>query len=65
MNEARLHARAQALSEARAARIRDQMMALDCPAGVRLEASGEGVCLIGKGLRRRMLTDPKLRNFGR
>ena len=30
-----------------------------------IERNDDGVCLIGKGLRRRMLTDPKLRNFGR
>ena len=65
MNADRLKAKAKALGEVRATRIRDQMMASDCPAGVRLERSGDGVCLIGKGLRRRMLTDPKLRNFGR
>ena len=65
MNGDRLQARAADLGEARAARIRDQLMALDGPDGVRLEASGDGVCLIGKGLRRRMLTDPKLRSFGR
>jgi hypothetical protein len=30
-----------------------------------VERSGDGVCLIGKNLRRRMLDDPQLRNFGR
>ena len=29
------------------------------------ERSGDGICLVGKNLRRRMLYDPQLRNFGR
>jgi hypothetical protein len=65
MNADPLKAKAENLGEARAARICDRLMALDCPEGVRLERSDDGVCLIGKGLRRMMLTDPKLRNFGR
>ena len=65
MNADPLKAKAADLGEARAARICDRLMAWDCPEGVRLERRNEGVCFIGKGLRRRMLTDPKLRNFGR
>ena len=65
MKDTPLKARAVVLGEARAAQVREQLMASECAEGVRLEASGDGVCLIGKGLRRRMLTDPKLRNFGR
>ncbi len=65
MNGAPLQARAEALGTARAARIRAQLLAANCPEGVRIEPSGDGVTLIGKGLRRRMLTDPTLRNFGR
>lgn len=35
------------------------------PPGVRVEATDDGIALSGKSLRRRMLTDPNLRNFGR
>jgi hypothetical protein len=35
------------------------------PPGVRAEPTDGGIALTGKALRRRMLTDPKLRNFGR
>lgn len=65
MNADLLKAKAEDLGEARAARFCDRLMTLDCPEGARIERSDDGVCLIGKGLRRRMLTDPKLRNFGR
>jgi hypothetical protein len=30
-----------------------------------VERHGDGICLVGKNLRRRMLDDPQLRNFGR
>lgn len=35
------------------------------PTGVTVEPIDGGIALTGKGLRRRMLKDPKLRNFGR
>ena len=35
------------------------------PPGVTVEPIDGGIALTGKGLRRRMLNDPKLRNFGR
>ncbi len=35
------------------------------PPGVRAEAIDGGIALTGKALRRRMLGDPNLRNFGR
>ncbi|WP_430444102.1 hypothetical protein [Sphingorhabdus contaminans] len=35
------------------------------PAGVHVEATEGGVLLSGRHLRRRMLGDPQLRNFGK
>lgn len=35
------------------------------PPGVTVEATDVGLILTGKNLRRRMLNDPNLRNFGR
>lgn len=35
------------------------------PPGVTVEAKDAGLILTGKNLRRRMLNDPNLRNFGR
>ncbi|TSB01389.1 hypothetical protein [Sphingorhabdus contaminans] len=35
------------------------------PGGVHVEAIGGGVLLSGRRLRRRMLDDPQLRNFGK
>lgn len=35
------------------------------PPGVSVEANADGVILLGKNLRRRMLTNANLRNFGR
>lgn len=35
------------------------------PPGVTVEATDAGLILTGKNLRRRMLNDPNLRNFGR
>jgi hypothetical protein len=35
------------------------------PPGVTVEVNADGITLTGKRLRRRMLTDPNLRNFGR
>lgn len=65
MNTDRLKAQADALGERRAERLRNQLLATDLPRGVRVERSGEGVTLIGRNLRRRMLDDAQLRNFGR
>lgn len=65
MNEARIMAKADALGEKRAMLVRDRLMTAAVPQGVRLESTAEGVTLIGKNLRRRMLDDPRLRNFGR
>jgi hypothetical protein len=45
--------------------ISDRLMATDLPQGVRAERSDEGVTLVAKNLRRRMLDDAQLRNFGR
>lgn len=65
MNEARIKAKADALCEKRVALVRDRLMTAAAPQGARLESTAEGVTLIGKNLRRRMLDDPRLRNFGR
>ena len=65
MNTDRLKAKAESVGNTRVAQICDALMATDCPAGVRVERTDEGVCLIGKNLRRRMIDDARLRNFGR
>lgn len=65
MNTDRITAKAAALGERRADDICDQLMQAPRPAGVDVEHSGDGICLVGKNLRRRMLDDPQLRNFGR
>jgi hypothetical protein len=43
----------------------DRLAQTPTPPGVTAEAANDGVILSGKNLRRRMLTDPSLRNFGR
>ena len=43
----------------------DRLAQTPTPPGIRAEAIDGGITLIGKRLRRRMLTDPNLRNFGR
>ena len=65
MNTDRIKAKAAALGESRVEDICDQLMQAPRPAGVDVERSGDGICLVGKRLRRRMLYDPQLRNFGR
>lgn len=65
MNGERLIAKAKALGATRVQQVSDQLMAADLPQGVRAERSDEGVTLIGKQLRRRLLDDAQLRSFGR
>ena len=65
MNADRINAKAAALGERRVEGLCDQLMHVPRPAGVDVERSGDGICLVGKNLRRRMLNDPQLRNFGR
>ncbi|WP_397603321.1 hypothetical protein [Sphingorhabdus sp.] len=65
MNGDRLTAKADVLGAARVQRISDRLMVADLPQGVRAERSDEGVTLVAKNLRRRMLDDAQLRNFGR
>jgi hypothetical protein len=43
----------------------DRLARTPTPPGVTVDANNEGITLSGKRLRRRMLTDPQLRNFGR
>lgn len=65
MNVERLKAKAEALGAAHVQQISDQLMATKLPPGVRAERSSDGVTLVAKNLRRRMLDDAQLRNFGR
>jgi hypothetical protein len=65
VNTDRITAKAAALGAGRADDICDRLMLSPRPAGVDVERSGDGICLVGKNLRRRMLDDPQLRNFGR
>lgn len=65
MNADRMTAKADALGDRRAEQLREQLIKENLPQGVRAERSGEGVTLIGKNLRRRMLNDAVLRSFGR
>lgn len=65
MNTDRITAKAAALGKRRVDDICDQLMHAPRPAGVELERNRDGICLVGKNLRRRMLDDPQLRNFGR
>ena len=65
MNADRMTAKAEALGEARAERLRDQLVVADLPQGVRIEKTAQCVCLVGENLRRRMLEDARIRNFGR
>ena len=65
MNTDRITAKAAALGERRVDGLCQQLMQARRPARVDVERSGDGICLIGKNLRRRMLDDPQLRNFGR
>mgnify|MGYP006149260057 FL=1 len=65
MNADRITAKAAALGKRRVDALCDQLMHAPRPAGVNVERSGDGICLVGKNLRRRMLDDPQLRNFGR
>lgn len=43
----------------------DEWVEKPAPAGVRVQAIEDGVLLSGRALRRRMLTEPQLRNFGK
>ena len=43
----------------------DRLAQTPTPPGVTVEANPDGITLTGKSLRRRMLNDPSLRNFGR
>jgi hypothetical protein len=43
----------------------DRLAQMPTPPGVTIETTDSGLTLSGKRLRRRMLTDPNLRNFGR
>lgn len=58
----------QAAEERAAAAVASQISRIaqtPTPPGVAVEANADGVILLGKNLRRRMLTNANLRNFGR
>ena len=65
MNTDRIKSKAAAVAERRADDICDRLMRAPRPAGVDADRRGDGICLVGKNLWRRMLDDPQLRNFGR
>ena len=65
MKTERLTAKADALGAAHVQQVTDQLMATKLPRGVRAERRADGVTLIAKNLRRRMLDDVQLRSFGR
>jgi hypothetical protein len=65
MNAEGLKAKAEALGERRVEQLLDRLMSTDLPQGVRAERSDEGVTLVAKNLRRRILNDAILRSFGR
>jgi hypothetical protein len=65
MKTERLTAKAEALGAARVQQVIDQLMATKLPPGVRAERRADGVTLVAKNLRRRMLDDVQLRSFGR
>ncbi len=58
--------RAEQLGADIARKARDRILARkDPPSGVRAQAIDGGIVLSGKRLRRRLITDPALRNFAR
>lgn len=65
MKTERLTAKAEALGAAHVQQVTDQLMATPLPRGVRAERRADGVTLVAKNLRRRMLEDAQLRSFGR
>jgi hypothetical protein len=65
MKPERLTAKADALGAAYVQQVTDQLMATKLPPGVRAERHADGVTLVAKNLRRRMLDDVQLRSFGR
>lgn len=62
----RLTARADMIAASAAVEARDRLLAVAIlPEGVTAETTNAGIVLSGKRLRRRMITDPQLRKFGR
>jgi hypothetical protein len=61
-----LEPRATAIGDEAARKARDHILTrAHPPAGVQVQAIDGGIALTGKRLRRRMITDPQLRNFAR
>lgn len=46
-------------------RTKERLFETPVPPGVTAQVGDDGIILSGRNLRRRMLTDPHLRNFGR
>lgn len=65
MSLERLAARGDRIGHEAAARQIRRLEQVAAPSGVATEAIDGGIALSGKRLRRRMLDDPQLRNFGR
>lgn len=61
----RLKTKADALGEKRVAKLCAQLMTQELPPGVGIERTEGGIRLTGRNLRRRIIDDPHLRNFGR
>lgn len=61
----KLAAHTQELGQDAVQRTIDRLVRSPPPPGVQVEASPDGIVLSGKRLRRRMIDDPQLRNFGR
>lgn len=62
---ARLSRHAAALAEARRQDAIKRLLDAPAPPGVTVERTSEGVILVGKHLRRRLIDDPRLRSVGR
>ncbi len=60
-----LTARVLGLAQSRTVRIIAAIAATPLPPGVTAEPADNGVRLSGHGLKRRIITDPSLRSFGR
>ncbi len=65
MKTERLIAKAEALGAAHVQQVSDQLMATKLPPGVRAERRADGVTLVAKTPRRRMLDEAQLRSLGR
>ncbi len=64
MRLSQIEARAEEIGRRAAANARDRIVrGADLPNGVAIQAINGGIAITGKRLRRRMIDNPKLRNF--